>query len=190
MPEHSPIPWALGEEHESMCQIVDANNKIVAIARGGTGIVLTGLAPVRPHDTADRIVRAVNCHDDLVAVVEGFSNVIDHYGPFLADDLNAKAKAILARAAGESASIKVGDRVETSLGPGTVVGPEKCAKSASVRLTSPKYAIGQHVYFKTDKGRGDGIIKEIWDFGGPVGTAYLVAGCWVAGGLIEDKGEV
>ena len=58
-PDHSPTLWTLGDEHESMCNI---------ISEEGVHITITHDLPhhPRPHDVAERIIRCVNDHDELV----------------------------------------------------------------------------------------------------------------------------
>jgi hypothetical protein len=48
-----PRPWALGEEHESKTDIVDANNKLVCTIRGP-------LLQCNAHEIAELLIRAVN----------------------------------------------------------------------------------------------------------------------------------
>jgi hypothetical protein len=58
---HSPEPWHRGEEHESMCQLWDANNKIIGVIRQQYGIAFPEYPePEQANGNAERVLACVN----------------------------------------------------------------------------------------------------------------------------------
>jgi len=79
---HAPEPWQVGEEHESMAQLWDANCKLIGNISNHFSIRLPEDSPSDGDDDVNRIVACVNfCRgitNDQLALAEARSAGFPH----------------------------------------------------------------------------------------------------------------
>ena len=87
MSKHTPTPWRLNRPADDILSSVRTENNQFVIALGTS------------HEDAELIVRAVNCHDDLVYAVE---NLLFNYRNSHSEQRKTRLESLLARARGEA----------------------------------------------------------------------------------------
>ena len=111
MSEHSPLPWAAGEYDETggydcMYPAIDikSNNDIIASVDGREYDDISACETPSPEArallcaNAEFIVRACNCHDDLVAALEKIVHMIPYNVSYSREDMGLVARFAIAKA--------------------------------------------------------------------------------------------
>jgi hypothetical protein len=111
MAEHSKTPWQVGEDDGfASCPFIP----IEVDLEGGGSVVVAEVQPTgidididdEARANAAFIVRAVNCHEELVKALSDLTTFADHYDmgdePMLFGEALENARAILSKARGET----------------------------------------------------------------------------------------
>lgn len=71
MSKHTPLPWSIEDAGDDVHHVVDANGRYVL------------MDCTEPVTLLEVIVKAVNCHADLLAACKSFMAVTDKYGEWV-----------------------------------------------------------------------------------------------------------